>query len=51
MKSYSIHLFMYNTIEKMEFKNDIILMSLIILKFLYFKFVVVMWQLSWTTCM
>jgi hypothetical protein len=33
----------------MKFKMDIIRMRLIILKFLYF--VVVMWQVMWTTCM
>jgi hypothetical protein len=44
-----VHLITYSTMVKTEFKMDIIRMRLIILKFLYF--VVVMWQVMWTTCM
>jgi hypothetical protein len=49
MLSCFVHLVIYNTLEKTEFKMDIIWMRLIILKILYF--VVVMWQLIWTICM
>jgi hypothetical protein len=49
MGSCMVHLITYSTMVKTEFKMDIIRMRLIILKFLYF--VVVMWQVMWTTCM
>jgi hypothetical protein len=47
MRYYFVHLVVYNTMEKTEFKINIIWIRLPILNFLYF--VMVMWQLMWIT--